>query len=157
MSAITSSAFTVSPGMSRCYFAPLPASVRSGDRELPEGFEVRDADTDEAKRAGTVAQRAVEQLAGHVADGFGIVDACGERRRAAADGEVGIAHLRRHGARALTTALQIAGHTEGHSAELGMERLEIDDIAFERLLLADRDAFDGELERPRIDPTGAVA
>src|SRR5262249_29251091 len=71
--------------------------------------------------------------------------------------EVGIAHLRRHCARALTTALEVAGHTEGHSAEFGMERLEIDDVAFERLLLADRDAFDGELERPRVDAAGAVA
>ena len=38
------------------------------ERELPEGLDVRDADADEAERAGPVGERAVEERAGELAD-----------------------------------------------------------------------------------------
>ena len=38
-----------------------------------------------------------------------------------------------------------------------MEDLQLADVPLERLLLADRDALHRELERPWIDPAGAVA
>ena len=38
-----------------------------------------------------------------------------------------------------------------------MEQLSLGDVALEHLLLADRDALNGELERSRIDSAGAVA
>ena len=81
----------------------------------------------------------------------------GQRRRAAADREVGIAHLRRHRAGALAAAGQVVGDASRHAAELGVEDLRLLDVALERLLLADRDALDGEVERPRVDAACAVA
>ena len=46
-----------------------------------------------------------------------------QRRRAAADREVGIAHLRRHRAGALAAAGQVVGDAFRHAAELGVEDL----------------------------------
>src|SRR5579859_7493568 len=93
MSAITSSALTVSVATSRCYFADGRGSVRDG--ELAERLEVRDTDAHQAQRARAVTEGAVEELAGEVADRLRVVDSGWERGRAAADGEVGIADLRR--------------------------------------------------------------
>ena len=56
--------------------------------------------------ARAVAQAAVEQAAGEVADLLRVVDPDRERGRAAADREVGIAELRGDSARGLATLLQ---------------------------------------------------
>src|SRR6266581_1934949 len=74
------------------------------ERELAVLRESGDADADQAERAGPVTQAAVEQLTGEPADLLGVVDADLERRRAAADREVGVAELRRHRAGRLARA-----------------------------------------------------
>ena len=66
------------------------------------------------RRARPVAQPAVEQPAGEVADLARVVDADVERRRAAADREVGVAELRRHGARDLALRPQVLGDLARH-------------------------------------------
>src|SRR4051812_40511675 len=133
-----------------CYSARL-------ERELPEVGEAGDADSDEPQRAGAVAQAAVELLAGEVADRLRRVDPRVERRRAAADGEVGVAELRRYGARHLAAALQRLRDLGGHPAQLVVEPLTVRDVPLERVLDADRDPLRVELELARVDAAGAVA
>ena len=69
------------------------------ERQLPVLGQPGDADADEPQRARPVAQPAVEQPAGELGDPVRLVDRGGQRRRAAPDREVGVAELRRHGAR----------------------------------------------------------
>src|SRR5215211_2068357 len=73
-----------------------PPALPLLQRELAVVREPRDADPDQPQRAGPVAQAAIEQGAGEVADPLRIVDADVEARRAAPDREVAVAELRRH-------------------------------------------------------------
>src|SRR5438552_18281763 len=74
-----------------------PTGPLSDERQLPVAGQSRDADADEAQRARAVAQAAVEERAGELPDARRVVGADLERGRAAADREVGVAELRRHG------------------------------------------------------------
>src|SRR5205085_2850848 len=89
--------------------------------ELAKVGEARDTHAHQAERARTVAQAAVELLAGERADRVGCVDSGLERRRAAADGEVGVAELRRNRSRDLAAALQRFGDFCRHPAQLDDE------------------------------------
>ena len=64
-----------------------------------------------------VVEGAVEQLARELADPVGVVGADRDRGRAAADGEVGVAHLGRHRARRLAGALRDARRDASPSVE----------------------------------------
>ena len=88
---------------------------------------------------------------------LGVVDADLERARARPDREVGIAELRRDGARGLLAVAQVTRQALRHPAELVVEALEVADVARERLLARDRDALDRDLERPRVDAAGPFA
>src|SRR5581483_2646916 len=127
------------------------------ERELAEGGEPRDADADEPKGAGPVAEPAVEQPAREVADLVGVVDADLERGRAAADREVGVAELRRDGAGDLARPLQVLRDLAGHVAQLHVQELPLDEVALEGVLDTDRDALDVELEAAWIDAARTVS
>src|SRR5205807_8962751 len=116
----------------------------------------RKTDADEPQRAGPVAEAPVEQRARELPDPVAVVDRDGQGGRAAADREVGIAELRRHGSRGLSGRLQAARHLGGHAAELLVQLLSIREVACERVLDADRDALDSVLESARVDAAGPV-
>ena len=77
-----------------------------------------------------------------------VVEPGGERRRAAADREVGVAHFRRHRPRRLARARR-----DARPAAAAIRRssawstLPVGDVALERLLVADRDPLRRRLER----------
>ena len=85
----------------------VTVQTESRQRKLHVLLEPGDADADEPQRAGPVAQRAVEERARELADPRGVVGADGQRGRAGADREVGIANLRRDRARDLAAAAQM--------------------------------------------------
>src|SRR5437763_1282170 len=87
-------------------------------------------------RGGT--QSAVEEPAREIADLSRIVDADVERGRPAADGEIGVAELRRHGARRLAARAQMARDLVRHPAQLIVETFAVDEVAVERVLHRDR-------------------
>ena len=86
---------------------PPQSGDESDERELLVTRQPRNADPDEPKRTGAVCEGAVEQRAGELADLGRLVDADAERRRTRADGEVGVAQLRRDRARRPARLLQM--------------------------------------------------
>ena len=116
--------------------APLPCQVSASWRK----GSMLEAPTP-TRRSGprAVAQRPVEQPARDVADRLRVVDACRQRRRAAADGEVGIAHLRRDRARRLSAGREVLGQARRHAAKLRVEHVAVGDVSLERLLVAHGD------------------
>src|SRR2546423_13991220 len=110
----------------------LPAtSLEPAERELPVRDQPGDADADQAERSGPVAEAAVEQPAGELRDLLLVVDADVERGGAASDREVGVAELRRDGARRLAGAPEARGHLRRHPAQLVVEPLTVDEVALE--------------------------
>src|SRR5438105_5385985 len=92
----------------------LRIPLRVDERELLESVEARDADTDEPECAGALAQRAVEQAAGELADRLAVVGPGRQRGRAAADREVRVAELGGDGSGAEAAAPQALGEPLGH-------------------------------------------
>src|SRR5439155_2769485 len=128
-----------------------------GKRELPEVRQAGDADTDEPERTGPVTERAVEQTARELADLGAVVDADAQRRRAAADREVGVAQLGRDRARRAAGFAQVLRHRPSHPSQLVMQPAAIREVAFERVLDADRDARGRQLELAPVDAARALA
>ena len=136
----------------------LPAGLLAGlERELLEVLDLRDRDAHEPERAGPVGEGAVEEIAGELPDTLAVREPGRQGRRAAPDGEVRVAELRRHRARDLPGLRQVRRDPKRHPAELAVELLAVGDVAREGLLVADRDVGHGLLERPRVDPLRAVA
>src|SRR5581483_11209683 len=132
-------------------------SLLGAQCQLPELGEPGHADADEAQRPRPIAETAVEEPAGNVADPSRVVDADLERGRAAADGEVGVAELRRHRPRGLAPRAQVAGDFARHPAQLVVQPLPVEEVALERVLDRDGDPLDFEVEPARINPAGSVA
>src|SRR5690242_10244800 len=63
------------------------------------------------------------------------------RSRAAADGEVGVAHLRGDGAPGQALARHVLGEARRHPAQLVVQALAVGDVLRERLLVRDRDGL----------------
>ena len=121
------------------------------------GLEARETDADEPQRARAVVEGAVEEFARELGDPLGVVRADGKARRAAADREVRVAHLRRHRAGGLAFLLQVLGEPDGHSPQLVLQLRSVGDVALERLLGRDRDALRDRLQRSQVDAAGSVA
>src|SRR5436190_10159247 len=115
---------------SRCgpWRSPSPR-LEGLEGELPVLGQPGDSDADEPERSGPVAQPAVEQPAGEVADLPGVVDTNVERNRSAADRKIGVAELRRHRARRSPAFLQALGDLPGHRAKLVMQPLALDEVS----------------------------
>src|SRR5207245_2715168 len=68
------------------------------------------------------------------------------------------AELRRDRARDLAAPLEGLRDLQRHAAQLVVKTFAVGDVAFERVLDADGDPLGAPvLERPRVDPAGAVA
>ena len=121
------------------------------------GREAGDADADEPEGPGPVAKPSVEETARDLADELGLVDCRGQRRRARADGEVGVAELRGDRAAGQARVAQALRDEHGEPAHLVVQPLAIDEVARESVLRGDRDRLELQLEVARVDPACPVA
>ena len=107
---------------------PVTIQTPDGERELDVVDEARDADADEPERSRAVAERAVEQAAGELADPAGVVGPDRERGRARPDREIRVAELRRDRPRDLAAPLEVLGQALRHPPQLVVQPLGVGDV-----------------------------